>query len=101
MNFNSIDNSIFAQGIVVWRKHTIPGEQPNIAHLYQKLSDKMGNNFVTMEPIDYYDCYYRNLYKYKMIGIFDLDEIIVPVKGYTLADLFNYTMVNYIEIQIE
>ena len=72
----------------MWRKYTIPGKLPNIGHLYQKLSNIMAKNFFKMEYIEYYDCYYRNLNKYQFIGIFDLDEIIVPVKGHTWSDLF-------------
>ena len=53
----------------------------------------MANNFATIEIIEYYDCYYRNLNKFKLIGIFDIDEIIMPVNGKNWTDMFNQIMV--------
>ena len=64
------------------REYTLPGEQPNIKSFYETYGkiEPLEKTW-SQEPIGYYDCFYRNIYKYKYIGVFDIDELIVPTNA--------------------
>ena len=58
---------------------TLPGEQLNIKSFYESYGQiKPLEKTWSQELIGYYDCFYKNMYKYKYIGVFDIDELIVP-----------------------
>jgi hypothetical protein len=40
------------------------------------------------EIVPYTDCFYRNLYMYDYISLLDTDEVIIPVRHNSLADMF-------------
>ncbi|EDW57370.1 uncharacterized protein [Drosophila virilis] len=40
-------------------------------------------NRILNEMIPYNDCFYRNMYKYDYVGVFDIDEIIMPLGNVT------------------
>ena len=61
---------------------TLPGEQLNIKSFYESYGQiKPLEKTWSQELIGYYDCFYKNMYKYKYIGVFDIDELIVPTNA--------------------
>ena len=34
-----------------------------------------------MQVLEYFDCFFKNMYKYQYIGVLDVDEVIVPTNG--------------------
>jgi hypothetical protein len=69
------------QGFVEWQESTIPGGQPNHKHLYQSYAKSLGHKFFSSQIVEYFDCFFRNIYKYEYIGVFDIDELIVPTNA--------------------
>ena len=70
------------QGFVEWRETTLPGQLPNIKYFYSTyLSSLDPVEDWEFELVEYLDCFYRNMYKYEYIGVFDIDELIVPTNG--------------------
>ncbi len=48
----------------------------------------MGSGFWSTEIVDYMDCFYRNIHKYEYIGVFDIDEVIVPKMADNWIEMF-------------
>ncbi|XP_042856366.1 uncharacterized protein LOC122242976 [Penaeus japonicus] len=64
---------------------TLPGSQPNIPGIFLKyviMKDRFQH-----EVIQFNDCYYRNMYRYKYTVNLDTDELIVPRFATTWHDL--------------
>ncbi|XP_022219201.2 uncharacterized protein LOC111071950 [Drosophila obscura] len=57
-----------------------PHAQPHFHH-YAMAAD--GFNRILNEMIPYNDCFYRNMYNYDYIGVFDIDEVIMPLGNRT------------------
>ncbi|KAI8033851.1 hypothetical protein M5D96_013375 [Drosophila gunungcola] len=57
-----------------------PHARPHFHH-YAMLAD--GFNRILNEMIPYNDCFYRNMYKYDYVGVFDIDEVIMPLGNHT------------------
>jgi len=78
------DYKISSPGFVEVRPMSLgrgePHSPPNFHH-YAMDSD--GFNRILNEMIPYNDCFYRNMYKYDYIGVFDIDEVIMPLKNVT------------------
>ena len=60
---------------------TLPGGQPNNKYLYQTYAKTLYTRFWSSQLNEYFDCFYRNIYKYEYIGVFDIDELIVPTNA--------------------
>ncbi|XP_068141451.1 uncharacterized protein [Drosophila tropicalis] len=54
---------------------------PTHFHHYAMMDD--GFNRVLNEMIPYNDCFYRNMYRYDYVGVFDIDEVIMPLHNVT------------------
>ena len=54
-----------------------------------KLKEKDKRMSTQMERASQTDCFYRNMYKYKYITNFDLDEIMIPSNGKTLKEVID------------
>ncbi|KAH8269881.1 hypothetical protein KR044_000174, partial [Drosophila immigrans] len=54
---------------------------PQHFHHYAMAAD--GFNRILNEMIPYNDCFYRNMYKYDYVGVFDIDEVIMPLGNVT------------------
>ncbi len=48
----------------------------------------------TQEVLEINDCFYRNMYNYEYIAIFDVDEYIIPVNFYNWSQLIDEFKVN-------
>lgn len=59
------------------------GEPHSGNHFHHYAMEADGFNRILNEMIPYNDCYYRNMYKYDYIGVFDIDEIIMPLGNVT------------------
>ncbi|KAM8721451.1 hypothetical protein ACLKA7_007343 [Drosophila subpalustris] len=59
------------------------GEPHSPRHFHHYAMDSDGFNRILNEMIPYNDCYYRNIYKYDYIGLFDIDEVIMPLGNVT------------------
>ncbi|EDV32659.2 uncharacterized protein Dana_GF22030 [Drosophila ananassae] len=57
-----------------------PHAPPHFHH-FAMASD--GFNRILNEMIPYNDCFYRNMYKYDYVGVFDIDEVIMPLGNIT------------------
>ncbi|XP_070075361.1 uncharacterized protein [Drosophila takahashii] len=57
-----------------------PHARPHFQH-YAMAAD--GFNRILNEMIPYNDCFYRNMYKYDYVGVFDIDEVIMPLGNHT------------------
>ncbi|KAH8338073.1 hypothetical protein KR059_004914, partial [Drosophila kikkawai] len=57
-----------------------PHARPHFHH-YTMAAD--GFNRILNEMIPYNDCFYRNMYKYDYVGVFDTDEVIMPLGNTT------------------
>ncbi len=77
------------QGFVDWKPLTLPNIQPNFRHLFQWYFDQIGGKFWPQELAELNDCLYRNLYKYEYLGVFDIDEIIVPKNAYNWSQMIS------------
>lgn len=59
------------------------GEPHSGPHFQHYAMDADGFNRILNEMIPYNDCFYRNMYKYDYIGVFDTDEVIMPLGNVT------------------
>lgn len=59
------------------------GEPHSPDHFHHYAMEADGFNRILNEMIPYNDCYYRNMYKYDYIGVFDIDEVIMPLGNVT------------------
>ena len=59
----------------------MPGHLPNLEGLQEMYIKKRIWNAAKRELIDLNDCFYRNLYQYKYFALFDIDEVIMPLKS--------------------
>ncbi|KAH8419776.1 hypothetical protein KR009_002464, partial [Drosophila setifemur] len=57
-----------------------PHARPHFHH-YAMQAD--GFNRILNEMIPYNDCFYRHMYKYDYVGVFDIDEVIMPLGNHT------------------
>lgn len=65
---------------------SVPGQlMPFPMYTYKNEKYRPAQN---LQLAAYQDCFYRNFQKYKYIAIVDIDEILLPVHGYTWADMF-------------
>ena len=63
---------------------TYPGKQPNIMYLAQTFRNQYvdkGYWSAILQVLEYFDCFFKNMYKYKYIGVLDVDKVIVPTNG--------------------
>ena len=77
-------------GFVTLTEYTLPGDQPNDPkkrhlYLYENIREKRRH-----EQLPLYDCMYRAINNYEYLGIFDMDEMIVPNKHNNWNELFSY-----------
>nr|XP_046920666.1 uncharacterized protein LOC124500617 [Dermatophagoides farinae] len=78
------------EGLIEWRRLTFPGWQPNIESMYQYYYEQLGGKFWPQEMLEQNECFYRNMYRHKYIGLFDVDEILMPQKQLkNWYDVFN------------
>lgn len=49
--------------------------------MYNYFYSQLGGKFWPAELIELNDCLYRNLYRYDIIAIFDIDEMPLPRNG--------------------
>lgn len=63
-----------------WRRLTLPGEQVNVPSMYNYYYSQLGGKFWPQELIELNDCLYRNIHRHQFVGIFDIDEVIMPQK---------------------
>ncbi|EDW00189.1 uncharacterized protein LOC6565482 [Drosophila grimshawi] len=64
------------------------GEPHTGRHFHHYAMDADYFNRILNEMIPYNDCFYRNMYKFDYIGVFDTDEVIMPLGNITkLSDL--------------
>ena len=85
------------------RRLTIPGGQPNNHYLYQMYVNSMGVRtvgFWSTENLETIECFYKNIYKYDYIGIFDSDEVIVPKKADNWTQMIKDINVVYFFIKV-
>lgn len=66
-----------------------PGDQPSLDHLYRVLYDTQRYTLFTTENIPYTDCLLRHLATHRYVGVWDMDEFIVPVKAASLPDMLD------------
>ncbi|KAH8394440.1 hypothetical protein KR222_005709, partial [Zaprionus bogoriensis] len=59
------------------------GEPHSPRHFHHYAMDADGFNRILNEMIPYNDCFYRNMYKYDYVGVFDIDEVIMPLGNVT------------------
>lgn len=81
------------------RMTTLAGGRPNQPSLQYLYVTKMINYKRLDEILLYNDCFYRNMYKYRHIAFFDIDEIIIPVKHKNWKDMMEEFQKNMTEVQ--
>ncbi|SPP89091.1 uncharacterized protein LOC117590688 [Drosophila guanche] len=59
------------------------GEPHAPRHFHHYAMEADGFNRILNEMIPYNDCFYRNMYRYDYIGVFDTDEVIMPLGNRT------------------
>ncbi|KAH8386576.1 hypothetical protein KR093_001303, partial [Drosophila rubida] len=59
------------------------GEPHSPPHFHHYAMGADGFNRILNEMIPYNDCFYRNMYKYDYVGVFDIDEVIMPLGNVT------------------
>ncbi|EDW02825.1 GH10904 [Drosophila grimshawi] len=70
----------------MWFKNRVDPVIANNFHHYAMAADAF--NRILNEMIPYNDCFYRNMYKFDYVGVFDTDEVIMPLGNITkLSDL--------------
>lgn len=71
-------------GFVELRPMSLGRGEPHTGHHFHHYAmEADGFNRILNEMIPYNDCYYRNMYKYDYIGVFDIDEVIMPLGNVT------------------
>ena len=50
-----------------------------------------------IDVLEYFDCFFRNIYKYEYIGVLDIDEVIVPTNGDNWTQMIHNIRVGYCE----
>ncbi|XP_037726100.1 uncharacterized protein LOC119557420 [Drosophila subpulchrella] len=78
------DYLITSPGFVELRPMSLGRGEPHVPphfHHYAMMAD--GFNRILNEMIPYNDCFYRNMYKYDYVGVFDIDEVIMPLGNHT------------------
>ncbi|KAH9426202.1 hypothetical protein DERP_007142 [Dermatophagoides pteronyssinus] len=68
------------EGLIEWRRLTLPGVQPNIDSMYEYYYKQINGKSFAEELLELNDCLYRNIYRHDYIGLFDIDEILMPQK---------------------
>lgn len=61
--------------VIPWQN---PGSQPNVPHLYRAFYDTQRYSLFTTENIPYTDCLLRHLASHRYVGVWDVDEFLVP-----------------------
>ena len=74
-------------GLVDMRTTSLPGYLPNDPNIQHKFFQKNLEAKRKTEVIPLNDCLYRSLYNYRHIGVFDIDEVITPIKHNNWADM--------------
>ncbi|XP_065348557.1 uncharacterized protein LOC135945075 [Cloeon dipterum] len=59
-------------------KTSLPGHYANMPHFMSTYLKKHIGVQMFQELIQYNDCFYRNMYKYRYVILLDVDEVIVP-----------------------
>jgi len=85
-------------GMVSVTPLTLPGGQPNIPgfqhiYLYERETYKRLNELI---PIN--DCFYKNMYSYEYIAVFDIDEVIIPVKTKDWRELLDVVIAKSLQL---
>ncbi|XP_017086730.1 uncharacterized protein LOC108118503 [Drosophila eugracilis] len=78
------DYLVTSPGFVELRPMSLGRGEPHVPphfHHYAMMSD--GFNRILNEMIPYNDCFYRNMYKFDYVGVFDIDEVIMPLGNKT------------------
>ncbi|XP_030374799.1 uncharacterized protein LOC115624281 [Scaptodrosophila lebanonensis] len=57
--------------------------EPNLPHFHHYIMASNYFNTILNEMIPYNDCFYRNMYRFDYIGVFDIDEVIMPLGNVT------------------
>lgn len=74
-NVSKVLNYYKNQSKIEVTKITLPADQPNTSSFqYMFLKNKITNKRLD-ELIPYNDCFYKNMYNYKMIALLDIDEV--------------------------
>ncbi|XP_033169718.1 uncharacterized protein LOC117147067 [Drosophila mauritiana] len=78
------DYLVTSPGFVELRRMSLGRGEPHVGphfHHYAMMAD--GFNRILNEMIPYNDCFYRNMYKFDYVGVFDIDEVIMPLGNHT------------------
>lgn len=82
-NITKVLNYYKSTGFLEYRPFTFSLKYSNLPE-YRHLQIKTRNDaFILHETMAYNDCFYRNMYKYKYIGVWDIDELPLPLKNNT------------------
>lgn len=66
-----------------------PGSQPQLPHLYRILYDTQRYSLFTDENIPYTDCLLRSIGTHRYVGVWDVDEFILPSSHKSLPEMMN------------
>ncbi|XP_030385745.1 uncharacterized protein LOC115632654 [Scaptodrosophila lebanonensis] len=79
-------------GFVELRPMSLARGEPNSpVHFHHYALGADNFNSILNEMIPYNDCFYRNMYRYDYIGLFDIDEVIMPLGNFTTwSDLLKF-----------
>lgn len=75
------------QGFLTVLPWANPGSQPQLPHLYRLLYDTQRYTLFTDENIPYTDCLLRSIGTHRFVGIWDIDEFILPVSHGSLPEM--------------
>ncbi|EDX00865.1 uncharacterized protein LOC6523884 [Drosophila yakuba] len=78
------DYLVTSPGFVELRPMSLGRGEPHVGrHFHHYAMKADGFNRILNEMIPYNDCFYRNMYKFDYVGVFDIDEVIMPLGNVT------------------
>ena len=100
-NISRVLHHYRARGLVDIRLTSLPGYLPNTAGIqHQFLSENLEVKRKT-EVIPLNDCFYRSIYNYKHLAVFDIDEVIIPINHNNWADMMEEIIQTSLKVKNE
>ena len=95
-NITKVLNHYSQSGFLQVTPFMLAGTQPNLGELRHVFLWHEFPHFTQPlnEKIQYNDCIYQNMYRYEHIGVFDVDEIIMPTKHQNWQEMMDSILQN-------
>ena len=90
-----------AQGLVDIRTTSLPGYFPNVASIQKQFFTQNLEAKRKTEVIPLNDCLYRSIYEYQHLTVLDIDEVIIPMKESSWAEMMKEIIETSLKVRNE